>query len=376
MTAPPETTAVGAQPGAVPPGWEATASTIYRLLSEQLVATGVQVWASVEGRCVLDAAAGDAATGPMRTDTVHSTFCLSKPLLALAAAHAVHEGAFSFDSRLADLGVGTGAAPLAACTVRDVVNHAAGLGWPTAMEYRMHAPSTRTSMLDGAVARGGPRSEYSEIAGGLLLEQLIETHLRRSAAEVIRCELLDPLGVSTDVATDGDTARVLRDAGRYSVPIGGLPESWYPMVSEVLDVELDSIRPAFGVAWTMRAAGMVVDVCAAAARGARGMLDRFAVDDMFAAPAAPFHDRNVGRTLQYSGSFLVGAAAHDVASRFGDALATVSGVLPSAVVADLERAVTVAVLLNGAETDPALSRLERAALLNAVHDDITSGGVT
>ncbi|MGH9185701.1 MAG: serine hydrolase, partial [Acidimicrobiales bacterium] len=53
---------------------------------------------------VLEIACGDAGTGGMTVDTLHSVWCLTKPIVAMAACSAVEAAGLGLDSTLAELG--------------------------------------------------------------------------------------------------------------------------------------------------------------------------------------------------------------------------------------------------------------------------------
>jgi CubicO group peptidase (beta-lactamase class C family) len=346
---------------AVPTLWSHVASIVDAGCS----AVGVQLWAAVRGEVVLDDALGECATGPMSVDAMHSGYCLGKPLLSLAALALVDDGLVDLDAplRAVDLDV----------SLRDVLDHHAGLDAPSAMDVRMAPRREQDELLAAGIGRAVRLPAYSEIAGGVVIERLVEAVTGEAAVDYVTTRVLAPLGLDGDVALCGGAARAAVHTGRVSVPIGGLPVTRTPMTSTLLDVHLDNIRPAFDVLWATRSAGRLMDAVGRTLAGEP--IDGFVSPSVLIDACIPrrpaFDDRWTKRRMRFAGGFWVDLPGTGVARRPSErAVAAVAGVVNAFAVTDPEACVTVAVYLNGAALDAELAAIERRILCDAAFEDL------
>lgn len=121
--------------GAVPtdsrldPGGEVTGALVDAVAAGE---TGLQVSAYVDGRCVVDAAAGWASPQrdrPLTTGHLFPVFSVTKGVVAAAVLHAVSEGLIELDRPIDGYWpeFGRGGAGKDTVTLRHVLTHAAGL---------------------------------------------------------------------------------------------------------------------------------------------------------------------------------------------------------------------------------------------------------
>ncbi len=360
-----------------------TSTELQRIVTEAVVARGVQVWAQRNDEPPLDVAIGEAVGGDMTPDTVHATFCLSKPLLAIALAHLRETHDLDFDVPMSSLELAPPSTYLdlvGSLSIRNLLNHQAGLGRPSGVEYRMTPPNERQRLVCQELQSLKVQNEYSDIVSGLILEEIIAGVAGMEASEAISQMVLSPLRIAADVALTPTTALSMRRKGRLSVPMGGLPTRPFPLLSEALDAELTSVRPAFSIIWNMRAAGTLVHSVCRTLRGApsrAGSLGPDTLSYLLHKRSPAISDPAVGRTLQFAGGFMTGATVPDMSQRCGEsAIGHVSGVMTAVAIADPDTGISVAVLLNGADLDPTLAKLERRVIVDAIHDDMAARGPT
>jgi CubicO group peptidase (beta-lactamase class C family) len=92
---------------------------------------GVQLYASINGRCVLDLALGEARAGvTMASDTPTLWMSAGKPVAAVAALMCVEQGTLSLDTRVAELIPGFAQNGKDAITLRHILTHTAGYRGP------------------------------------------------------------------------------------------------------------------------------------------------------------------------------------------------------------------------------------------------------
>ena len=340
------------------------------MVDDGLYAVGAQLWVSHQGRVACDMALGDAVDGLMAPVTVHNNYCLGKPIMALAIGRLVADGLLDPTAPLAGLGLPDWAVPPFACSVLDVLDHQVGLDTLAAMEYRVTPAVVRPQLVSERIAAAVRRPAYSEILGGLILEEVIRacTGCGSVAAEVTRT-VLEPLEATT-IALDGEQARPLATAGLVSVPFGGLPDRRVPLLFELLDHSLADLRPAFGLLCSARDMGRVVEgVRRSLVPGAaEPVLPLDVLAMLLTVRHPPFDDARAMRRVEVTGGFMVDATVNSLARlasphSFGHN----AGMAQAVTFADIDHELTISLYLNGAEVGESSATLDRLALVDEVY---------
>ncbi|MDZ4825275.1 MAG: serine hydrolase domain-containing protein [Actinomycetota bacterium] len=179
---------------------------------------GVQLFVAVDGECVLECAHGvDGTDRPIGSDSLHVIYCASKPLLAVGMAVAVEAGLLRLDDTVGMAVPGLASAAFANVTLRQVLNHSAGLIDPSA-EHAMVTPADRRPELV-ATARLNPawilgeHAAYSEYAGWQVLRWALEHATGTRASTFVRDQVLAPLGIADGISLEfgSDDYRAARD---------------------------------------------------------------------------------------------------------------------------------------------------------------------
>jgi CubicO group peptidase (beta-lactamase class C family) len=162
---------------------------------------GMQVAAYVDGKIVVDAVAGlaDPATGrAVAPDTVFYNWSIGKGAMATLVHQQVDAGAFGYDTPVAELWPEFGRSGKRAITVRQVLDHTAGVpGLP--------ADSTIDSVCDWATMiaaleeaepwwEPGTKVGYHAYTFGYLAGEIVRRATGRPLAEVLRTDLAAPIG--------------------------------------------------------------------------------------------------------------------------------------------------------------------------------------
>lgn len=334
------------------------------LVEQGCLATGIQCWLAVDDAVALDASFGQAIGTPMTSAIGHDWFCVGKVVLAIAVLRLLEAERIPLESRLRSV-----VADGPDVTIRELLAHRAGLDGLTAFEYRVTDPDQRTSRIQSIMKDSGPRSGYSEVLAGLVIERIIEHLTGVGPVEWIYGELLGPLGLAKEIALEPGRARRAREEGRLSVPIGGLPKTPYPLLSELLNVSLSDVRPAFGAIMTARAVGALLHTLNLQIRGHSNhpvLPSRAFLVDALTPVGDPFVDPAIRRPIQAAGFLMVdlpsnGLSSAATKSSFGHN----GGVAQAVVASDPSSGTTIALYLNGASLDPRPSLLERIAILDA-----------
>jgi CubicO group peptidase (beta-lactamase class C family) len=169
------------------------------LISNVRSCLGAQASVAVAGGPRIELSCGDAGTGAMTVDTLHSVWCLTKPVVAMAACSAVEAAGLGPDSTLVEIGVVDDTGDLADISLGDVLCHDAGLGQPHAARTRISvSEDERLRGLAGAVQRAsidaGGKAAYSECSSWYLLGRMLERSARLRPEAYLQ-GLLDQAGL-------------------------------------------------------------------------------------------------------------------------------------------------------------------------------------
>ncbi|HKY16395.1 MAG TPA: serine hydrolase domain-containing protein [Microthrixaceae bacterium] len=348
------------------------------LVADGLFAVGAQLWVSHRGDEICDHAVGDAVAGPMTPATVHNCYCMGRPLTGLAIGSLWADGQLDPTRPISTLGLPEWAVPPFECSTLDVLDHQVGLDGLPAMEYRITPAPARTDLVRVRLANAKPRPAYSEILGGIVLEEVIRAATGcDSVADELRRSVLEPLGVER-IALDAPAARHLAAEGSVSVPIGGLPTRQIPLLYELLDSSFTDLRPAFGVLCSARDIGRALE-------GIRGaltadpalphsgppVLRRDMLERLIAPRHPAFDDARVMRTMNVAGGFMVDARVNELGRHASPrSYGHHGGMAPAVTFTDLDHDLTVSIYLNGAEVGPPTARLECLTIVDDVYRDL------
>ncbi len=227
------------------------------VVREGIFASGGQIAAMCDGELVADVAVGETGWGEKLTsDHLHNVYCLLKPLPYLLLGRVLEDAGCGPDDLLDEVVELPSWCP-GGLTYRRLCCHDAGLGEPTATVWRMTPVAGRPALLEQVIRSSGPA--YSEMAGGLIVEHVIEQVSGQTANRYCAEELLGPLGLTDDIIISA--GRGLAARNRVSVPVLGLPIARLPVLSELLPCQIGEIRLALGALSTMRgAAGLFAAV--------------------------------------------------------------------------------------------------------------------
>lgn len=224
----------------------------------QVVELGSQVYVSVDGEVVIDAAFGvDGAGRSLTPGMMLAQYCAMKPVVSVGLATALHERELS--RPLADFITGTTGA-LSTVSVSDVLSHQASLIEPTGQAYRMTEPDERLRVIqrwhDATTQRlGTPTAPmYSEAGGwhlaGLVLEAIAGMSLGRYF------ELTHPFHDIDEWQLCADTS-----LSTERIALGSAPtrHGWMPRLAEHSTETLHDWSPGFGGFASSRALGRMYE---------------------------------------------------------------------------------------------------------------------
>lgn len=337
-------------------------------------APGGQVWVASGDRVLCDLAVGDSIGAsdfvPMTRDDLHNTYCLTKPCLALAFCLAAEAGFVSLDVPLVDQAPWLRGHLGESCTAVDVLAHNAGLRFPTAAQWRL-MPSSARQLPDWDAE--GPRPVYSEFAGWYVLEQVLDRHVEGPCIAWLEDVVLKPLGLIDEIVVDPDRARRAEARARIRVPVGGYPERPFPLLSEVLEVHLLELRPAFGALTSAAGVGRFYQALwrTLQGRATDGFISTEALEHLLTLDRGLTYDKQLRRPANFAGGFMVdmahgGCGMRPDVTTFGHTSGMGNGVAFCDPVADL----VVSLYMNGMSMDAAVGETARSSVVTAIYEVI------
>lgn len=328
-------------------------------LADRVAGLGMQLYAAVHGRTVIDRAWGTTQNRePMAPGHLHSGFCVVKPLLGMALGLLIERGSISLDMAVADI-IGEQAWVPAGVTLADVVTHQAGLARPYGIEWRMCPPTRRNEFL--ATLTNEREPAYSEVGAGLVVEAVIFAVTGRRSDDFIDEEIIRPLGLHGEVVVRADDAVSPVIRGRVRVPMVIRPDRCIPFLTERLEAQLAETRPAFGCLVSMRGLGSLFAAFERTLSGVAcpGLPSPDTVARLLETRRVPVMDRVLNREGGFAGFFQVGLGDHCISTLASDrAVAHVSGLASCVAIADPVSGVAIATYLNGSILNEA-ERTER-----------------
>jgi CubicO group peptidase (beta-lactamase class C family) len=317
---------------------------------------------------VWDVALGETVgREPLDVAHLHSGFCVTKPLLGLAVGVLIDRGLVSLADRVDRIEipqVPTGT------TVAMLLNHSAGMVLPTAAVWRC-APRDERRALLGAPANGHANG-YSELASGLVLEQLIRSAAGIDPAQFVTSEILVPLD-ATDIVLHPSIARRDDVRPRIRVPFFGDPDGPVPLLSESLPVQLADIRPAFGGLVSARALGRLMRAVGKVLRGklVEGLPSPRTLASMLECRRGVTYDTLLRRSCDFAGGFMVGLEHHGLEGLSERAVGHTGGLATALAFADPVSGIAAAMYLNCLLADADMSRNPCSELTASIVQDLT-----
>lgn len=160
---------------------------------------GMQIYLSVQGEPIVNVAVGDAAPGvELSSATLMLWLSSGKPITAAAILRLVDSGELRLDQPACDIVPEFGAMGKQQVTLRQILTHSVGLrpvnvGWPEKSWDEIVAKVCATGIRAGW--QPGHQGAYDPHRTWFILGEILQRVYQRSVAEVLRSEVLEPLGM-------------------------------------------------------------------------------------------------------------------------------------------------------------------------------------
>lgn len=342
-------------------------SGLKSIVAEGSQAVGAQA-ALVVGESEVNLVAGFARleTHQMTASTVHSVFCLGKPVLGVAAALAAERSGLA---PAEDLGR---VLPRAlGFSLADILSHRCGCAAPSLAGVRL--TPRRDLLIQRAALRLSPDRIYSEVASWFLLEDLIQTLTAMSPSEFLEAELLSPLGVETEILVSLPTVRAAYVSERIGLYYGSLEQSPAPLLAD-LGSSIERIEPATGMVLSIRGLVRLLDAIAAVRCGSREIQclpSREYLEGLFSSCRGLVFDEVLHVAIDFAAGFMINTSGSLFDRSVGeDAFGHLGWMGTGFVVSDPRTRVTLGVVLNGVGVDDRKARWVRDGLIRAVWADV------
>lgn len=322
------------------------------LVDEGIFAKGGQLAVISNGILVVNAGVGHTGCGSaMAADALHNVYCIFKPLPYLLLGRVLENSGIGPDEPLSEV-IELPAWVPNGLTYRILAAHDAGLADPSPFDWRTTPPDERRELLNRASSQLGPA--YSEISGGLIVEDIIEELTGQPPSHYCTEELLRPLGLAGCVLVDAESAMAAHS--RIQVPVIGLPVDPLPMLTELLPTQISEIRLAIGAMATMQdiarlyaAVGEVMAGNAQPGLPSPALLTNLLDDDR---PLR--HDPVLGRPAKWAAGLMTDLNLQGLCTAAGPgSVGHTAGLANSVALHDPSRRTSLALYLNGvgAEND-------------------------
>lgn len=157
---------------------------------------GGQLYASLRGITVADAAFGEARRGlPMQRETSMSWFSSGKPLTAIAIAQLFERGRLDLHAPVGDLIPGFGQRGKEAITIWHLLTHTAGLRLADKLSPTLSWDETIRRIVETPLEPDWPvgqQAGYSTRAAWFILGEIVQRLSARPFPEYLRSEILTP----------------------------------------------------------------------------------------------------------------------------------------------------------------------------------------
>ena len=183
--------------------------------------TGCQLYVSLRGRVLADVGVGESRPGvTMTADTINLWLSAGKPLTAAAVMRQHERAALSLDDRVARFIPEFAAGGKGEITIRHLLTHTGGFrhvetGWPEVPWDETIRRISASPLEENWVV--GHTAGYHTTTSWFILGELLQRLAGRPYAEVMRDDLLRPLGLN-----DTWAALSFNQRAEYGERIGGL----------------------------------------------------------------------------------------------------------------------------------------------------------
>jgi CubicO group peptidase (beta-lactamase class C family) len=320
-------------------------------VEEMVFGTGAQAALYVSGQPLLEVATGSAGPGvAMSSSTLQNVWCASKPLLAMAVLRRVEYGDLDFDEPVGEQFPTHEALRLIDASPRQLLCHTAGLAGPRAYDALFARPADR---LNAVVMAFGRESGYSEYAAWRVLDELLSVLSGTSAARVVMREVVEPLGLGSEVLLDLRYADHLDVDHRFGAVYPSLPFSTAMSQHDQVVYLSRSDRVVTGASMTARA------LCTFYARlldvyhGAEvpGLPRPATLHDALARSRGHIYDAVLERECDFAAGFMIDLASHGMAASLPRESFGHSGMTGSIfALANPATRTAIALVFNGANT--------------------------
>jgi hypothetical protein len=226
--------------------------SLEQTLRERSCGHGAQLWAAIEGQVVADLAIGRTHDAAMSTDHHHLAWCLTKPILAMAAAAAAENAGAHLETTVGGLGLAGLPDEVLATSLGNLLGQCTPFARPTLMEARLAGGSARDDLLGAVGSPAAPhldRVGFSEWVVPAVCERILE-HLDGAPAGCALARRLSGIG---GVVMDGALTSATIGCYIWLDSEPGTPDP--PLIHDLAATTFGESRPSFGGAVTMRGVG-------------------------------------------------------------------------------------------------------------------------
>ena len=289
-------------------------------LADRDLGSGGQVWVSHRGVVLVDIGVGSTHAGDMSTATMHGCWCLTKPVLALAATAAIERAGYPPSVTFAEVGVRHPSAAVRDARVLDALAHRTPFGRPALVEARLHLARERRDLLDQVGTASYPlvdRPTYSEWVTGALLEDVLTVLAGECGPHRLQ-HSLDAAGIEVGLWPTGPTLEAEVGCLRW-LDSGGAGEH-PPLLHDLAEADVNNRTPALGGLTSMRGIGAWY---ALLARGRHQVVDPALLPsptflaECLAIQRERSDDPVLGRPAAFAGGLMVDLAASGFGERVG-----------------------------------------------------------
>jgi CubicO group peptidase (beta-lactamase class C family) len=184
--------------GVVEPGFGAVADAVRRNLVDH-GEVGCALCVHVDGRSVVDVAAGTAGRSPYRRDTLQVLFSATKGVTAVIASMLADRGVLDLDAPVADVWPEFAANGKEEIPISWILSHRSGVlgtGQAYPLEQILDGRTVSAALADATPAWvPGTRHGYHGVSFGWLMDEVIRRADGRSVGAILAEEIAGPLGI-------------------------------------------------------------------------------------------------------------------------------------------------------------------------------------